>query len=75
MALLKLLNSNKKEKRTEKDAKEIQRLVIELGGLEKATHLAEKYKQKAMNRIKQLPVRLEKEQFKGIIASLLNRHI
>lgn len=71
--LKKLLH--KGENMTEEDTKEVQRLVIELGGLEKATYLAEKYTKKAMKRIEQLPDQLEKKQLKRITASLLDRHI
>jgi heptaprenyl diphosphate synthase len=66
---------NKEEEITEKDAKEVQQLVIELGGLEKAKRLAEKYTQKAMKRIEQLPDQLETEQLKNMTVSLLDRHI
>lgn len=60
---------------SEEETKEVQQLVIELGGLKKAKKLAEKYTQKAMKRIEQLPEQQEKEQIKGITLSLLDRHV
>lgn len=66
---------DKEAQLTESDAKEIQQLVIRLNGLEKAKQLAEKYTQKAMKRIEQLPDQKEKEQIKKITLSLLERHI
>ena len=66
---------DKEARMTEEEAKEVQQLVIELGGLEKAKLLAKKYTQKAMKRIEQLPEQLEKEQIKSITVSLLDRLI
>ncbi|WP_034551681.1 polyprenyl synthetase family protein [Carnobacterium funditum] len=60
---------------TGEDAKEVQQLVIELDGLEKAKQLARKYTQKAMKRIEQLPEQQEKEHIKKITLSLLDRHV
>ncbi|WP_414839353.1 polyprenyl synthetase family protein [Carnobacterium sp. TMP28] len=66
---------DKQERLTEADAKEIQQLVIKLGGLEKAKQLARKYTQKAIKRIDLLPDQKEKEQIKKITLSLLDRPI
>ncbi|ALV22302.1 MAG: polyprenyl synthetase family protein [Carnobacterium sp.] len=65
----------KQEQMTKEDALEVQQLVIKLGGLAEAQKLAEKYTQKALKRIQQLPDQVEKEIIREVTLSLLNRRL
>lgn len=60
---------------TDEDAREVRKLVVELGGLEQAKQLATKYTQKALKRIELLPEKQEKNQIKQITLALLNRGV
>ena len=65
----------KKDQLTKEETQKIQQLVIDSGGLDEAKHLAEKYTDKALKRIDQLPDNSEKEMIRNLTLSLLDRTI
>ncbi|MER2175209.1 MAG: polyprenyl synthetase family protein [Carnobacterium sp.] len=65
----------KKDQLTNEETKKIQQLVIHSGGLDEAKRLAEKYTDKALKRIDQLPDSSEKEMIRNLTLSLLDRTI
>lgn len=65
----------KKDQLTKKETQIIQQFVIHSGGLDEAKRLAEKYTDKALKRIDQLPDSSEKEMIRNLTLSLLDRTI
>ncbi|MER2226403.1 MAG: polyprenyl synthetase family protein [Carnobacterium sp.] len=65
----------KKDQLTKEETQKIQQLVIHSGGLDEAKRLAEKYTDKALKRIDQLPDSSEKEMIRNLTLSLLDRTI
>lgn len=65
----------KREQITNEDTHKVQKLVIDLGGLDEAQRLARKYTFKALKRIDQLPDTAEKEIIRKVTTSLLQRII
>ncbi|WP_407371942.1 polyprenyl synthetase family protein [Carnobacterium sp.] len=65
----------KKDQLTKEETQKIQQLVIDSGGLDEAKRLAEKYTDKALKRIDQLPDNSEKEMIRNLTLSLLDRTI
>ena len=65
----------KREQITNEDTHKVQKLVIDLGGLDEAQRLARKYTFKALKRINQLPDTAEKEIIRKVTTSLLQRII
>lgn len=64
---------DKKDQMTNEDTKKVQQLVIDLDGLKEAEYLANKYTDKALKRINQLPDSSEKDIIRKVTMSLLER--